>query len=402
MAKTRVQTEPNDQSDRDDLAQLSAVSMPDSPGGIVASGGTMQQVRGSYCTAVSVQRPRVLHEIQKRLKQEAMLCGEDFYYGWGAGDNRIEGPSVKLAMAAARCWGNCAVQMLPVQESPQAWTFTAVFIDLETGFTLERQFRQAKDTVVYGKHDDVRKNEMRFSIGQSKACRNVVLNSLPAVLIDQAMKEAKDGVRDRLERYIKENGLPAARDLLIRALAKSGVTEERICTKFNVAKKDGMSLDDLVILKGDLSAIEKGQERPEELFPTTKEGQVEDLLKQARANQPSATTTAVSGPPVDPPTQTIPGVQVSGTATTSPATNQPVQNEPKVAVAPPKKEEVVWATPEQNQQLDDLVADLAMKPKAFSDKCKEMKADPQRPTKEQAQLLIQWLCGLVAERDKDR
>ena len=31
-----------------------------------------------------------------------------------------------------------------MQETPDAWIFTGHFIDLETGFTLSRQFRQSK------------------------------------------------------------------------------------------------------------------------------------------------------------------------------------------------------------------------------------------------------------------
>lgn len=227
----------------------------------------MMQVRGSYATAVSVQNPRGLNRVTRNLEQESALAGASFYYGWSVGRDRIEGPSIGLAMAAARCWGNCAIEQLPMQETADSWVFTAIFVDLETGFTLSRQFRQSKRWNVAGKHDAERKDDIRFQIGQSKAARNVILKALPEWLIDKAMDAAKAGVREKIESFIKEKGFPAAVDALVKALAKVGVTDAAIVDKFGIATVDGLDVDHLVILKGDLLAIQNGQERAEALFP---------------------------------------------------------------------------------------------------------------------------------------
>lgn len=230
-------------------------------------GHALQQTRTSFCTAMSVQKPRELPMVERRFLEEARMAGEDFYYGWGAGKDRIEGPSKGLACAAARCWGNCAIEVLPVQDLPDSWVFTACFVDLETGFTMSRQFRQSKKWTVHGRMDAERKDDIRFQIGQSKAVRNVVLNSLPDWLVNKAMDEAKKGVKDKLEKYIAANGLPAAQDIVIRSLAKLGVKEEAILAKFSVANKSALDIDKLVILRGDWTAIENGQERADDLFP---------------------------------------------------------------------------------------------------------------------------------------
>ena len=76
----------------------------------------MSQYDG-YATAIACQIPRQLEIVRRRIEDEGRLAGEEFYYGWGAGKDRIEGPSVKLANALARCWGNCALELLPVQET---------------------------------------------------------------------------------------------------------------------------------------------------------------------------------------------------------------------------------------------------------------------------------------------
>ena len=241
------------------MDQMDIVERREPAAEILGNGGAMTRMQTTYATAIAVQKPRRLSDVQRRLLEEADLAGEEFYYGWGAGKDRIEGASVKLALAAARCWGNCAVELQPVQETPDAWIFTAAFVDLETGFTLSRQFRQSKKWQVYGKHDEARKEDIRFQIGQSKAIRNVVLNAVSASLTTKAREQAKAGVRQKIEQYVTKNGMPAAIDMVCRALLKHGVSEERILAKMQVAAKTALDIDHLVILRGDLAAIDNGQ-----------------------------------------------------------------------------------------------------------------------------------------------
>lgn len=260
---------------------------------LIARGATVQQTRSMYATAVTVQRARSLPEVRRRLLEEARLAGEAFYYGWGSGKNKVEGPSVKLAMAAARCWGNCAVDVLPVQDLPDSWIVTASFVDLETGFTLMRQLRASKNSIVHGKADDERKDDIRFQKGQSLAARNVVCNALPASLIDAALEEAKKGVREKVEQFVKDKGLAAAVDMMLRALAKKGVREEQVLAKCGVADRKGVTVDHIVTLRGDLAAIEDGQERAESLFPASPEKPAD---KPAQPTGPQGATGATAGP----------------------------------------------------------------------------------------------------------
>lgn len=228
----------------------------------------LQQVKTAYTTALAVQKPRNLLAVHKALQNEAALAGESFYYGWGNGRDRIEGPSVGLAMAAARCYGNAAVDMLPVQDTDEAWIMTAVFVDLETGFTLTRQFRQSKKSVVHGKHDNERKDDIRFQIGQSKAVRNVVLNAVPEFMVQAAIQAAKSGVRSKIEKFIADKGIAAAVDLVRNGLAKHGVQDVHILDKCQVADIKGITVDHIVMLRGDLYALDNGQDYATTLFST--------------------------------------------------------------------------------------------------------------------------------------
>lgn len=242
---------------------------------------TMMQTRSSYSTAMQVQRPRSLAKVEKALLDEARHAGESFYYGWGAGGNKVEGPSQELAHAMARCWGNCAVEPGAIQETADSWIVPAGFVDLETGFTLVRQFRQSKKWTVHGKFDAERKDDVRFQIGQSKAARNVILKALPKWLANKAMEEAKAGVRKKIEDYINRNGLPAAVDYTIKTLEKEGVKEERVLLKFELADRRGLTIDHLVTLKGDIHAIQNGLDWPDALFPG---GEPETKVKRSKLN----------------------------------------------------------------------------------------------------------------------
>lgn len=266
-----------------------AVQQPedDAAGQMVAAGMSVQRTTTSYAQALAVQKPRKLANVKHAVEEEAMLAGESFYYGWGAGKDRIEGPSIKLANALVRLWGNCAIELLPIQDLADSWVFTAVFVDLETGFTLPRQFRQSKRWQVFGKHDEARKDDIRFQIGQSKAIRNVVLNAMPAGLVDLAMDAAKSGVRAKIEEYIKKNSIAAAQDLMLKELAKLGVPEERVLVRLGIADRKAIGVEELVTLSGDKRAIRDGEARPEELFPEAGAGaggteNLHDRLKAAK------------------------------------------------------------------------------------------------------------------------
>ena len=130
---------------------------------IVAQGGTLQKIETKYATAISVQKPRDLEQVRKDCLIEAALAGESCYYGWGAGKDRVEGPSITAAMIMLRNWGNMAVEMDEVHETATAYIMKAYVIDIEKGVTLSRQFRQSKKRTMYGsRSDNQRHSAMSF------------------------------------------------------------------------------------------------------------------------------------------------------------------------------------------------------------------------------------------------
>ena len=304
-----------------------------------------QQVRmGGYVTAIMPQQPRSLKLVLRRFIEECSLMGEAAFYAWGTGKNHIEGPSVDLALAAARCYGNCAVDQQPVQETLTSYIFVAIFIDLETGFTLSRPFRQSKKWVVYGEMDEERKADVRFQIGASKATRNVVLNALPAWLIDQGIEAAKAGVRDKIEGYIKRHSIEAARNLAMGELKKQGISEASVLAKFDYAAVTALTIDDLVRLRGDLKAIQTGQEAAASLFPPAE-------AQAPKTSQAERMAEKLAQPTTPDPAPATGEIHPSTDQPTTPAESSPASelNETTQAESPSGE----FATAQQVQELLD-------------------------------------------------
>lgn len=235
-------------------------------GDLIAQGKTLVETRTGYQTAVQVQYPRDLKDVQRRCLEEAAIAGEACFYGWGSGKDRVEGPSIELAMILARNWGNCAVVTRDPLETPTAYILSTDIIDLQTGFTYCRPFRQSKKWTVHGKMDEVRKDDVRFQIGVSKSQRNSILRMIPGWLVDKAMERAKEGVRESIEKFIANKGVEGARKRALDGLGKFGVKLENIEHKYG-AKYQAWDVEILVLLAGDISALSKGIEAADVLFP---------------------------------------------------------------------------------------------------------------------------------------
>lgn len=203
-----------------------------------------------------------------------MLAGEELFYSWRLkGGQIVEGPSVQLALIAVRLWGNCGVQV-DTRVEGDYFVFTARFTDIETGFTLDRTFRQRikQDT---GMKDSERAQDIVFQIGQSKAIRNVVINAMPSWLINRMMDQAKENVIGR----IRTKGVAKAKEDTIAFFERYSITVERIEKKIGIPKSKWTE-EALARLHGDIKALTSGEEFPDELFPPIEVAKKEPPAKQ--------------------------------------------------------------------------------------------------------------------------
>lgn len=178
----------------------------------------MVRTEMNFQQAISIVRPRDIQKVEDRCLREAALMGEDFVYAWRQKDKQskepdgktlIRGMSIDGAMILVRNWGNCGTVPELVQETQSHFLLRATFVDLETGYTLARLFRQRKGGAQGGYEVD-RQEDISFQIGQSKAIRNVVAAALPSWLIDHATETALSNAAKKYDP--PEKHLPAVLD----------------------------------------------------------------------------------------------------------------------------------------------------------------------------------------------
>jgi hypothetical protein len=258
---------------------------------VPADTGTIQ-ARTPFISALQVKQPRDMAVVERRILRAAALLGDDAFYGWGAGKGRVEGGTIKLANAILAIYGNAAVIPEPVQETSEAFYFTHHFVDLETNIAIARQWREGKRSKVDGNMDEERKMAIRFNRGQSKNIRNVIVHAIPEWLVNKAIEEAKGGVRAKIEKFVQEKSLAAAQKYVVDQLARVGVTEAQILAKTLRDKVDGLDVDDIVQLSGDLKSIQNRAESAAVLFPAgraeTPKLDLKDKLKAQVESAPKA------------------------------------------------------------------------------------------------------------------
>lgn len=249
---------------------------------MLMEGYALQKVQAAYTTAITVQQPRSLTKVTANVLEEADLAGEDFYYGWHVktkeGKRWIEGGSIGLANCVGRNYGNCATDIIPMNETPTHFMLKGYFVDLESGFNAGRLFRQRKSQSM-GMGDKDRQEDIVFQIAQSKAIRNVVLNAMPRWLITKAIERAKGAVRKGIGGNIK-----IARASVLEYFVNQGALQDRIESAIS-RKADEWTAEQIVMLRGMATALKEGRVTIDELFPKDEEQQEKTKTENNSAQQ---------------------------------------------------------------------------------------------------------------------
>lgn len=222
---------------------------------------------GTLTTAQPVIKDRNIPALMQTLKALAQAFGDSYIYSWDVNDKNskrpdkkttIEGPTIQLANDLAREFGNCGLDIRLTDEGTH-WTFYGRFIDLQTGYTLTRPFRQRKNAMA-GKYEDDRKLDMSFQAGASKCLRNVTVNALRNY-VEFMMEEARRAVTDKIKK-----DPDFYQQAINRGLEKFGVAQQSAETMIG-RKRDEWTVRDIAKVFGVLKAIAEGLVDVSEAFP---------------------------------------------------------------------------------------------------------------------------------------
>ncbi len=228
--------------------------------GLGSDGGGFSKI----VTAQLCPVPRNLVRFMNNMKDLAQANGEDYYYSWevknkDGSKSTVEGGSIKLANDLAREYGNCITDVM-MQDNGNEWIFYAKFIDLQTGFSMVRPFRQRKSQGSF-KTDNERKLDIAFQIGASKAIRNVVLNALQTYS-EKYFQEAKESLVNR----IKAN-MDKSRDLILKGINENNYDLKLIEINIGRIAKDWRA-EDMAKIISSLRTISDGMATFDELYPS--------------------------------------------------------------------------------------------------------------------------------------
>jgi hypothetical protein len=264
---------------------------------IVTGGDIVQRQQTQYTTAVQVVKSRELKRVEKLVKSEIELNPEGTYYEWDVWDSRqgkkvpITGITIGTAMSIARNYGNCAVDV-QVDETPSHYIFYAVFLDIESGFTFRRAFRQRKNQGLGKNMDKDRAEDITFQIGQSKAIRNVVRGATPSALSSKSIEYAKYLIKED----INSEGVEKSRQGAAENLRKLGVTQEQLEEYTGISDPSQWDIETITKLRTAYGAIRNGDTTISTLFGHTDKSDVK-LKGSAEATKVSPKESSAENTP---------------------------------------------------------------------------------------------------------
>jgi hypothetical protein len=222
-------------------------------------------------------------KILQKLTAIAAAAGTDWFYRFpvkkkDGGTDWIEGPSIKLANDVARIFGN-NVNEIRELDVGDAWVFYARFTDIETGFSMERAYRQRKSQGSLKTKDADRQLDIAYQIGQSKAIRNCIVNSLQ-IYADYAFEQARNSLVEKIGK-----DLAGWRDRTLQGLAKMPVEVVRVERVIGRANREWLAPHVAQVIAM-MKSVADGMASVDEVFPP---------IEPAPATSPAATPNSPAG-----------------------------------------------------------------------------------------------------------
>jgi hypothetical protein len=203
-------------------------------------------------------------KVLQKLSAIAAAAGTDWFYRYpvkktGGGVDYIEGPSIKLANDVARIFGN-NVNEIRELDVGDAWVFYARFTDIETGFSMERAYRQRKSQGSIRTRDAERQQDIAYQIGQSKAIRNCIVNALQ-IYADYAFEQARNSLIEKIGK-----DLTGWRERTLQGLAKMPVDLVRAERVIGRAHRDWLAPQIAQVIAM-MKSVADGMASADEVFP---------------------------------------------------------------------------------------------------------------------------------------
>lgn len=231
-------------------------------------------------------------------------------------DKDIEGPSARLAEVMTYAWGNLRVDADIVGEDRTHLTAVGTCFDLEKNVAVRvRVKRRITDKQGRRFNDDMIGVTANAAI--SIALRNCVFKVVPRAFVDRIYLAARKA-------SLGEGGTMAQkRTSALNTFGKIGVKREEVFALLGVAGPDDIGEDQLIKLRGVLTAIKDGETTVERVFRTRPESEGASELNASLGAKPVTVHTAAATA-----TATAAAVKTSRQAVAKPIAEQPAAGDP--------------------------------------------------------------------------
>ncbi len=207
--------------------------------------------------------------LKKILKAcERTKLAESSMYSYARGGSDITGPSIRLAEAAAKYWGNLQYGIREISQEGGESAMEAFCWDLETNTLSTKSFKiphkrhTRKGVKTLTDPRDIYELTANFGARRLRAC-------ILAVIPQDVMEEATEACTKTLQ---KGDGTPFADRVagMIAHFEKSGITQEMISKRIQ-KNIEAMSEADFVSLKKIFVSLRDGMSKPGDWFDYAKE-----------------------------------------------------------------------------------------------------------------------------------
>ena len=259
----------------------------------IATTRSAQEVQAAMVIAKKFPRNETVAISRIMQACDRLSLAEGALYAFPRKGTTVTGPSIRLAEALARAWGNMDFGLIELEQKDGESSMMACAWDLETNarstkiFTV-KHVREKRDGNV--KLDDPRDvYEITANMG-SRRLRACILSLIPGDVVEMAVERCEQTLKNGDKAPMTERVAK-----VVSYLAGVGVNVEMIEKRLG-HKIDAITPTELVTLRKYCKAIEDGMAKPEDFFQ--KLGAVES----APVKKPEASAVAsVAAPKEEPP-----------------------------------------------------------------------------------------------------
>lgn len=233
--------------DDDDDTMLPNTRPPQSAGGLISVEAQRAVAEVQARMMIARANPRDPRQCAELIENDCqrMAVAEHALYEYSRAGTKISGPSIHLAEAIARRWGNVASGIKEVTRGDGFSEYIAYAWDLESGYYDERQFhvRHWIDTKGGGRLATTERDiyELGANMGQRRK-RAVLLTVLPTDIVEMAERTCEKTLR------AKADTGPEALKRMEEAFAEFGVTRAQLEARIQ-RRLDAISPAQMVSLK---------------------------------------------------------------------------------------------------------------------------------------------------------